>query len=56
MNTIDTDGKWQEGTFFMTRFQIENYATKQTAGKVIGDLYDSCLIADNAIKKAMREL
>ena len=53
MNSFDIRKPWIEVSFFMTRFQIENYASEATIEKVVDDLVDSCLVADQAINKAM---
>lgn len=55
MNSFDIIQPWAEGSFFMTRFQIENYASESTIEKVVDDLADSCLVADQAINKAMKK-
>ena len=39
----------------MTQFEVENYATNETLGKVLGDLADSCKVADEAINKVMKK-
>ena len=52
---FDIRTEWQEGSLCMTQFEVENYATRETLGKVLGDLGDSCKVADEAINKAMKK-
>lgn len=55
MSCFDIRKPWDEGSLCMTQFEVENYATNETLGKVLGDLGDSCKVADKAINKAMKD-
>jgi hypothetical protein len=53
MSCFDTRKPWDNGSLFMSTFDIENYATKDNLDDVIENLLISCKMADEAISKAM---
>lgn len=53
MSVFDVRGPWNNGSLFMSTFEIENYATKDSIDDVIENLLISCKVADDAINKAM---
>jgi hypothetical protein len=53
MSCFDTRKPWDNGSLFMSTFDIENYATKDSLDDVIENPLISCKMADQAINKAM---
>ena len=56
MSVFDVRKGWNNGSLFMSTFDIENYATKDTLDDVITNLLISCDTADAAILKMMGKL
>ena len=56
MSTFDMKEGWQEGFIFMKQSEFDELAIVYGDYLVAKCLQISCNIADNAIKKAMREL
>ena len=55
MSCFDIRKPWDNGSLFMSTFDIENYATKDSLDDVIENLLISCKMADQAINKAMKD-